>query len=288
MAEALPTVHLNGALVPRDRAAVSPFDRGFLYGDGVYEMIACYAGSLFRLDDHLARLERSLAEVRMQNPHDRAGWRELLQQLVQANGNGNQNVYVQVTRGMKPERDHRFPVDVAPTVFCMSQPAGGVSDALLQAGLAVVTNEDIRWSRRDIKATSLIANVLLRQAAEDAGAHECLLVEDGKALEFSASSLFAVMNGEVCTTPNGHHILPGVTGIVVREAAARAGLVVHEKEIRMEWLRQAEEIWLASTTRELLAVTRLDGQPVGDGVPGPLWQRVHEAFQVIRQEQGGE
>jgi len=285
MPQALPTIHLNDELVARDAAAISPFDRGFLYGDGVYEMIACHAGRLFRLDDHLARLERSLAEVRMQNPHDRAAWRALLGELIRANGNGDMNVYVQVTRGMKPERDHRFPADTRPTVFAMCQPAGSVTAQMLEDGLAVITQEDIRWARCDVKSTSLIANVLLRQMAEDAGAHETLLVRDGVALEFSASTIFVVKDGRVFTTPNGNSILPGVTGIVVREAAAAAGIPVEEKRLPVALVKAADEIWLASTTRDVMPVTRLDGEPAGGGRAGPVWRRVYDAFQAIKNEQ---
>ncbi|HEX6928672.1 MAG TPA: aminotransferase class IV [Gammaproteobacteria bacterium] len=282
MAEALPIVHLNGEFVARDAAAISPFDRGFLYGDGVYEMIACHDGSLFRAEDHLARLERSLAEVRMRNPLARAAWRALLDELVRRNGGGDMNVYVQVTRGMKPERDHRFPADTAPSVFAVCQPAGGVPAAWLENGIAAITREDIRWARCDIKATSLIANVLLRQAAEDAGVQETLLLRDGEALEFSASSLFVVKDGRVRTTPDGNSILPGVTGIVVRELASAAGIVIEEASIPETLLRDADEIWLASTTRDVLPVTMLDGRPVGGGRPGPAWRRMHAAFQALK------
>lgn len=285
MPQALPTIHLNGKLLARDAATISPFDRGFLYGDGIYEMIACYDSNLFRLDDHLARLERSLAEVRMRNPHDRNGWRKLLAELVAANDGGNMNVYVQVTRGTKPERDHRFPVDAQPTVFAMCQPANGAPPGLLEQGLAVITQADIRWARCDIKATSLIANVLLRQTAEDNGAHETLLVRDGMALEFSASSIFVVKDGDVTTTPNSNSILPGVTGLVVREAVAAIGMPVHEAALPLEQLQSADEIWLASTTREVMPVTMLDGSPVGSGKPGATWQRVYAAFQEIKKIQ---
>lgn len=282
MAEALPIVYLNGAFLARDAAMISPFDRGFLYGDGVYEMIACYDGALFRLDDHLARLERSLAEVRMANPHTREEWRARLQELVRRNGDGNLNIYVQVTRGAPPERDHRFPANAKPTTFAMCQPNAGVSQAWLANGIAVITADDIRWARCDIKATSLIANVLLRQAAEDAGAQETLLIRNGEALEFSASTVFVVKDGRVLTTPNGNDILPGVTGIVVRELVRAAGLPLEEKRISETLLRAADEIWLASTTREVLPVTTLDGAPVGDGRPGNLWRHMHAAFQAMK------
>src|SRR5690606_23924223 len=248
MAEALPTVLLDGNFVPRDEARVSPFDRGFLYGDGVYEVIACHGGRLFRLDDHLARLERSLAEVRMTNPHARGEWRERLETLLDRNGGGDMNVYVQVTRGTRPERDHRFPRDAAPTVFAMCQPAAVLPAEWLEDGIAAITLQDIRWARCDIKATSLMANVLLRQAAEDVGAQEALLLRDGMAQEFSASTLFVVTDGRIRTTPNGSAILPGVTGIVVRELATAAGFTVEEAGMPEAMLRHADEIWLASTT----------------------------------------
>ncbi|HEX7031324.1 MAG TPA: D-amino acid aminotransferase [Gammaproteobacteria bacterium] len=284
MAEALPTVYLNGKFIPRDEARISPFDRGFLYGDGVYEMIASYGGSLFRLDDHLARLERSLAEVRMTNPRERAAWRELLATLVRENGGGNMNVYVQVTRGAKPERDHRFPAEAEPTVFAMCQPASAVANAALENGIAAITHEDTRWARCDIKATSLMANVLLRQAAEDEGSQETLLLRNNEALEFSASTLFVVTDGKVRTTPNGNAILPGVTGIVVRELVRAEGFVLEEAAIPAPQLHTADEIWLASTTREVLPVTTLDGNPVGSGKPGPAWRRIYKAFQDMKQE----
>lgn len=284
MAAALPTIYLDGEFIGRDAARISPFDRGFLYGDGVYEMIACHGGKLFRLDDHLERLERSLAEVRMANPRTRYEWRELLERLVRANGGGNQNVYVQVTRGMKPERDHRFPADARPTVFAMCQPASGIPAAWHEHGIAVITRDDLRWARCDIKATSLMGNVLLRQAAEDAGAQETLLMRDGHALEFSASTLFVVKDGRVRTTPNGHDILPGVTAIVVRELAADVNLPLDEAPIPEAFLRGADEIWLASTTRDVLPVTSLDGVPVGNGEPGPLWRRLYTAFQALKGE----
>ncbi|HEX7046733.1 MAG TPA: D-amino acid aminotransferase [Gammaproteobacteria bacterium] len=285
MAEALPTVHLNGEFLARDAARISPFDRGFLYGDGIYEMIACYGGELFRFDDHLARLERGLSEVRMTNPHDRAGWRELLERLVRENGNGDMNVYVQVTRGTRPERDHRFPADPKPTVFAMCQPASAVSAAVLENGIAVISSKDTRWARCDIKASSLMANVLLRQAAEDAGAQETLLLRDGEALEFSASTMFVVTDGKIRTTPNGNTILPGVTGIVVRELAAAVGFILEEAAIPEAMLHDADEIWLASTTREVLPVTLLDGAPVGSGKPGPLWRGIYTAFQDMKERE---
>lgn len=283
MAEALPTVFLDGEFLARDAASVSPFDRGFLYGDGVYEVIACYDGRLFRLDDHLARLERSLGEVRMQNPHDRGEWRQLLGELVARNGGGNMNVYVQVTRGARPERDHRFPAAAMPTVFAMCQPAAGIPREQLDNGIAAITREDNRWARCDIKTTSLMANVLLRQAAEDAGAQETLLLRDGFAMEFSASTVFVVTGGKVQTPPDSHRILPGVTAIVVREAVRAEGLPLEERDIPASRLDEADELWLASTTRELVPVTRLDGKPVGDGRPGPLWHRVYRAFQALKE-----
>ena len=282
MAEALEIVYLNGEFVGRDAARISPFDRGFLYGDGVYEMIACYGGELFRLDDHLARLERSLAEVRMQNPHDRNAWRGLLDELVERNGSGNMNVYIQVTRGARPERDHRFPSATAPSVFAMCQPANAVPAEQLSVGIAAITLPDSRWARCDIKSTSLMGNVLLRQAAEDAGAHETLLLRDGLAMEFSASSVFVVKDGIVRTPPNSNRILPGVTAIVVKECVRAEKLPLEERDIPEALLHEVDEIWLASTTRELLPVTRLDGKPVGDGKPGPYWRRVYAALQATK------
>ncbi len=281
-----PIAYLDGRFLPLDEARVSVLDRGFLLGDGVYEVIPVYGGRLFRLDDHLARLERSLAETRIPNPHDRPGWRRLLETLVTENGGGDRAVYLQVTRGVAA-RDHAFPAHVTPTVFAMSHPLPAPDPALAERGVAAVTLEDIRWLRCDIKTISLLGNVLLRQAAIDRGAQEAILVRDGEVTEGAASNVFVVHDGTLSTPPKGERLLPGITRDLVLELAAAEGLPCHQRPISEASLRQADEIWLTSSTKEILPVTRLDDAPVGDGRPGPLWRRLHARYQAFKAAQRG-
>ena len=274
--------YLNGRFLPLEEACVPVLDRGFVFGDGVYEMIPAYGGRPFRLPQHLARLRRSLEAVRIPEPMDAAGWTDLLERLVAANGGGDQALYVQVTRGVA-RRDHAMPAGLAPTVFAMSSPLEPPSPGLLEEGVAAVTREDIRWRLCHVKSTSLLANVLLRQAALDAGAQEAILLRDGHLTEGAASNVFAVLAGAVHTPPKSEELLPGITRDLVLELAREAGLPVHEAPVSAARLEAAEEIWLSSSTRELLPVTRLDGRPVGGGRPGPLWRRVHAAYQALKQ-----
>jgi D-alanine transaminase len=274
----LPLAHLNGAVIAVAEARVPALDRGFLFADGVYEAIAVYDGRPFRLAEHLSRLARSLRELRIADPHDPPTWRALIEALVAANDGGAMTVYLQVTRGAELARDHAFPGNLAPTVFACCFAWSGPPEALLKNGVAVVTQPDVRWGRCDIKSINLTANVLARQAAIDAGASEAILVRDGFALEGSSSSLMIVEGSSIVTPPDGPHILPGTTRNLLRELAAGIELPWLAEPITIERLRAADEIWIASTTREVLAVTRLDGAVVGNGRPGPLWKRVHDAL----------
>lgn len=280
----LPTAWFNDRFLPLAEIAISPLDRGFLFGDGIYEVIPAYGGRLFRLDAHLARLRYSLGEARLTDPYPLAQWHEVLQGVVDRNSGGNVSVYLQVTRGAASMRDHRFPAGVAPTVFAMAAPLAPVAQQALDDGIACVTREDIRWRRCDIKTISLLGNVLLRQQAEDAGAAETILLAGGCATEGSASTLFIVdAAGTVCTPPKDNRLLPGITRDLVLELARDAGLAISERDISEKELRGVAEVWLASSTREVIAVTRLDGEPVGDGVPGRMWRRVWQLFQDYKQ-----
>jgi D-alanine transaminase len=276
----LPVAHLNGSVLPAAELRVSVFDRGFLFADGVYEAIAVYEGRAFRLAEHLSRLARSLREMRILDPHDPQGWRALIEALVASNGGGSMTVYLQVTRGAELTRDHAFPSGAVPTVFgcCFAWP--GPPEALVRNGVAVVTQPDERWGRCDIKSTNLTANVLARQMAVDAGASEAILVRDDRALECSSSSLMIVEGTTVITPPDGPQILAGTTRNLLRELAPGAELSWSAEPIPVARLRAADEIWIASTTREVLAVTRLDGAVVGNGRPGPMWQRMHAALRA--------
>lgn len=270
-----PTVYLNGDFLPADAARVSVLDRGFLFGDGVYEVIPVYGGRLFRLDPHLDRLDQSLEGIRLANPIDHAAWRRVLETLVERNGGGDQSVYLQVTRGVAA-RDHGFPKGVEPTVVAMSNPLprGGPPPS----GVEAITVEDIRWHYRHIKAITLLPNVLLRQQALDRGAAEAILLHDGQATEGAASNLFIVRGGVVTTPPKGSLLLPGITRDLVVELCRDHGVPWEEAPIFEADLREAEEVWLTSSTKEIMPVVRIDGTPVADGLPGPVWHRASALF----------
>lgn len=284
MAAPLPTAHLDGRLLPLAEARISPLDRGFLFGDGVYEVIPAYGGRLFHLPAHLRRLQHSLDGIRLKNPHSDADWTALLEGLVAKNGGGDQAIYLQVSRGAPAERDHNFPGNTAPTVFAMSSPLAGLPQELKTRGAKVVTLDDIRWQRCDIKCTALLGNVLLRQQATEAGCHEGILVRDGHVTEGTASSLFVVEDGVLVTPPDGPELLPSITRDVVLQLAERVRLPTRRGRIPLGVLARAEEVWLASSTREVYAVTSIDGNPVRDGVPGIVWQRMFNLFQEHKQE----
>jgi D-alanine transaminase len=266
-------VYLNGEYLPLEQARIPVLDRGFLFGDGVYEVIPAYGGRLFRLDEHLERLDNSLRTIRIDPPHEHGRWREILQRLV-AGGEGDQSVYLQVTRGAHHKRDHAIPPGLTPTVFAMATPIPPPDPAIAERGVQAVTREDIRWHRCDIKAVTLLAAVLLRQEAAEEGAIEAILVRDDLATEGAASNLFIVLDGVIVTPPKGADLLPGITRDLVLELAAEHGLAHREGPITRRELAQADEVWLTSSTREVMPVTRLDGSPVGDGRPGPVWRRV--------------
>ncbi len=279
MTEPLATAWLDGAFVPLREARISPLDRGFLFADGVYEVIPVYAGRPFRVDAHCARLSRSLAEIRIEGAPDAQALRSLCGQLIARNGGGDLYIYLQVTRGMEFGRNHAPLPRVTPTVFAFCAPWPATSSATLQTGIACITREDLRWGRCDIKSIGLLPNVLARQEAIDAGAQETLLLRAGELTEASASTAHVVHDGVVLTPPNSHHLLPGTTRSVVEELLESLGIVHRSASVPAALLSSAQEIWLSAATREVSPVTRLDGRNVGDGVPGPIWRRVHAALQ---------
>ncbi|MGI8738739.1 MAG: D-amino acid aminotransferase [Gammaproteobacteria bacterium] len=278
-----PKVYLNGEFVPAEEARVPVLDRGFLFGDGVYELMPVYGGHAFRLDKHLARLSRSLNEVSIPNPYAPARWVQILTDLIERAGGGDLLVYWQVTRGVAP-RDHAFPRDIEPTVFAMTSLLPRSAPEQLERGIKAVTREDIRWQRCDIKSISLVANVLLRQQAIEAGAAESLLVRDGYVAEGAASNVFVVIDDVIVTPPNSASLLPGVTRDLILELAAAGGLAHEEARIRERALGGAQEIWITSSSKEVLPVTTLDEKPVGDGLPGPQWKRIHALYQRYKRQ----
>ncbi len=253
-------------------------DRGFIFGDGVYEVIPVYSRMPFRLKEHLGRLQTNLDSIRLKNPHNNAQWEKLFAQLVAQNQGEDQCIYLHITRG-PAMRDHAFPKQAQPTVFIMSAPLQTPSPELLKTGVAAITAQDNRWLRCDIKATSLLPNVLLRQMAVDSGAAETVLLREGNLTEGAASNIFVVKNGVVLAPPKNHLILPGITYDVVLELVAAHSIPHQVRAVSESEVRAAQELWMTSSGKEILAITTLDNQPVGEGKPGKLFWRMHELYQ---------
>jgi len=273
---------LNGSFLPLEEACVPVMDRGFLFGDGVYEVIPVYGGKLFRLAHHLKRLGNSLAAVRIDNPLADAAWTDMLTELVNRNEGTDQAVYLQVTRGVAAKRDHAFPENTRPTLFAMSTPMAASVDIDAVTGDTAITLPDIRWKLCNIKAITLLPNVMLRQQAIDAGVVEAILISNGHATEGAASNLFIVKNGVLITPPNGPALLPGVTRDLIIELAANNAIPYREAGITEDELFTADEIWLTSSTREISPVTRLDDTIISAGKPGPLWRRLITLYQQYK------
>jgi D-alanine transaminase len=274
-------VFLNGKFLPLEEARVPVLDRGFIFGDGVYELIPVYSRAPFRMDEHLARLEKSLAAVRIKNPYAREKWREILLALIARQPWEDQGVYLQVTRGVA-KRDHAFPAGVEPTVFVMCNPLVNPPKELVDKGAAAVSAVDYRWHRCDIKSISLIGNVLLRQVSADAGAVETILFRDGKLTEASASNVFVAKSGLLLSPPKSNLILPGITYDVVVEIAQAVEIPLEFRDVGETEVRGADEIWLTSSSKEILAVVTLDGKPVGEGKPGPLFRKAWQGYQEFK------
>jgi len=273
-----PTCHLNGTLLPLADARISPLDRGFLFADGVYEVIPVHRGRPFRLREHLQRLDTSLAAIRLPNPHAAQEWQAIIGQVAEAAGGTEMLLYLQVTRGAEHGRNHLFPRSATPTVFVFASPYPVPSEQTLELGLRAVTLQDIRWDRCDIKSVALLGNVLLRQEAADRGADEALLVRDGVLLEGSSSSVFLCIGGTLVTPPNDHRILPGTSRDAVLELA-QGWLPCQVCEVEARDIESCEEVWIASAGRGVLPVTDVDGVPVGTGRPGPVWREMYARLQ---------
>jgi D-alanine transaminase len=275
------TVYLNGQFLPLEDARISVLDRGFIYGDGVYELIPVYGRRPYRLRQHLARLQRSLDGIRLANPHADAEWEAIITALIGRMAFADQGVYLQVTRGAA-KRDHAFPAGVAPTVFMMSNPLALPSREQIEGGVAVITGVDERWLHCDLKTISLLGNVLARQLAVDAGAIETVLFRNGYLTEASASNFLLVREGVIVAPPKDNQILPGITYDVAFELAREGGLPIEMRPVPKDEALAADEMWLSSSTKEVLAVTSLDGRPFAGGKPGPMFRKVHALFQASK------
>jgi D-alanine transaminase len=278
---------VNGAFVPVAEARVPVLDRGFLFADGVYEVVPAYAGKPFRLKEHLARLARSLKELQIANPHGEAQWAELAGQLMEHNGGGDCMIYFQVTRGAPSTRAHPFPPkSLAPTVIGLCNALPVPSEVALRDGVGAITRPDIRWGRCDIKSVALLPNILATQAATEQACNEAILHRDGRVTEGASSNVFAVLGTSVVTPSKGPEILSGITREVLLDALRAAKVPVQERKLTLNELRSADEIWLTSSTREVLPVTKLDGDPVGARKPGPLWKKAYALFQEAKRRLG--
>ena len=276
-------IYLNGEFMPIEQARIPVLDRGFIFGDGVYEVIPVYSRHPFRLHEHLRRLRESLKSIKLANPHDDATWVHLIRRLIALNEPEDQSLYMHVTRG-PAKRDHAFPKGIAPTVFLMSNPLTTPPRQQVSEGVCAITALDNRWLRCDIKAIALLPNVLLRQEAVEAGCVEAVLLREGFMTEGAASNIFVVSKGVMLAPPKNHLMLPGVTYDVVLELAQANGIRHEVREIAEAELRGAEEIWLTSSTKEVLAITRLDDAPVGNGKPGPLFERMYKLYQDYKNQ----
>lgn len=273
-------VYLNGEFLPLSEARISVLDRGFIFGDGVYEVIPVYGGHLFRLQEHLQRLENSLKGIKLPNPFTFPQWLNILETIVVRNNGGDQSIYLQVTRG-SAKRDHNFPEPVIPTIFIMSEPLKTLPPS---NGEKVITCADIRWQYCDIKSIALLANVLLRRQAVEMEAIEALLIRDGYVMEGAASNVFVVIDGMTITPPKSQFILPGITRDLILEAMQAAQIPCREADISETQLRSADEIWITSSTREIIPIITLDEKPVGSGKPGPVWSQVWQIYQDYKQK----
>jgi D-alanine transaminase len=273
-------VYLNGEFLPLGEARVSVLDRGFIYGDGVYEVVPVYGRKPFRLAQHLARLAHSLDGIRLANPHAER-WQTMIGELIARQPFDDQSVYLQITRGVA-KRDHAFPAGVTPTVFMMSNPLALPTREQVGRGVAVITAQDNRWLRCDLKTISLIGNVLMRQLAVDHDAVETVLFRDGYLTEASASNVLIVRDGTIVAPPKDNLILPGITYDAALDVARDVGVPFSLRPVTHAETLDADEMWLSSSTKEVLAVSTIDGRPVGNGAPGPVFRRVWEAFQACK------
>ena len=276
-------VYLNGEFMPLEEARIPVLDRGFIFGDGVYEVIPVYSRRPFRMAEHWVRLQNSLDGIRLANPMSSAEWTKLTEAIIARNADDDQSIYLQVTRGVA-KRDHAFPKDVKQTVFMMSSPLTTPTREQIEKGAPAITASDFRWLKCDMKTTSLLGNCLMKQLAVDAGAVEAILFRDGKLTEASASNVFVVKDGVLLAPPKDNLVLPGITYDVVLEIARAREFEVEVREVAEAEVRGADEIWVTSSTKEVLAITTLDGKPVGNGEPGMLFKRMHALYQEFKRD----
>lgn len=276
------TAYLNGVFLPLEDAKVSAMDRGFLFGDGVYEVIPSYGGHLLRVTHHLKRLQNSLDAVRIPNPLTPGEWTSILKKLIAENDGTDQSLYLQVTRGAAAKRDHAFPKDLVPTVFAMSAPLSASFDIRNEPGVKAITLDDTRWKLCNIKAITLLPNIMLRQEAVDNETVEAILVKDGYVIEGAASNVFIVLDGVLMTPPESPSLLTGITRDLILELAKNHSIPYKEVDINMEDFERASEVWVTSSSREISPVVQVDKRAIGTGTPGPVWKNMIQLYQEYK------
>lgn len=284
MSETKNIIYLNGSYMPVDKATVSVMDRGFLFGDGVYEVIPVFANRLLRADEHLGRLQNSLNRISLPNPCSNEVWLGIFSGLLEKNAGDDRAIYLQISRGAYPKRDLAIKAGFPPTVFAMVLQVTPPDIEVVSAGISVITVDDFRWGACDIKSTSLVANVMLKQQAVEAEVDDAILIKNCMVSEGTASNVFIIKNNVLITPPTGHKLLPGITRDLVIEIAKNDTISVEEREVKEAELYTADEIWMTSSTREIAPVIRLNGEAVGRGAAGDMWQRITGLYQQYKQQ----
>ncbi|MBE9560773.1 MAG: D-amino acid aminotransferase [Proteobacteria bacterium] len=277
-------IYLNGNYMPVEEATISVMDRGFLFGDGVYEVIPVFGNKLLRLDQHLSRLQNSLDRISLSNPCSNEEWAEMFLHLLSKNDGEDRAVYLQISRGIYPKRDLGTKAEYPATVFAMILQVVPPDIETVSAGISVITIDDFRWGACDIKSTSLVANVMLKQQAAAAGVEDAILIKNSMVSEGTASNVFIIKDDVLITPPTGHKLLPGITRDLVIEIAKNNTILVEEREVKETELYNADEIWMTSSTREIAPVIRLNGDSVGSGSAGPVWKRIVDLYQQYKQQ----
>ena len=275
-------VYLNGNFIEKDKAFVSVMDRGFLFGDGVYEVFPAYNRKIIGLDSHLNRLQDGLDAISIKNPHTKNEWKDLINKIISFDSNNrNQAIYLQISRGSDENRKHTYG-ELKPTVYIQSSAINPREKSTLLNGLSAITREDIRWLKSNTKATSLLANTLYAQEAKNNDAEETILYRDGIVTEASSSNVFIVKSNCIYTHPKGPNILPGITREKVIECAKVNNIAVNESSFTKEQLMDADEVWISSSTREIIPITIIDGIQISDGFAGPIWSEVYDQYQSLK------
>jgi len=275
-------VYLNGKFILKSEAFISVMDRGFLFGDGVYEVFPVYNGLILGLESHLKRLQDGLDAINIINPHNKKEWTAIINELISYHQeNSKQAIYLQVSRGCDDDRKHTHG-KLSPTVYMQSSPFKSPTKEDLLKGSAAITRDDIRWSQCDTKATSLLANIMFAQEAKNHGVEEVNLIRDGIVTECSSSNLFLVKNNCIYTHPIGPYILPGITREIVINCAKYCNIKVKEIKFNKESLMDADEVWISSSTREVVPITRIDDSPINNGKVGEIWSSIYDQYQEIK------